>query len=59
TFAGVVFQNAQVVLNFGDLMILGMSFPNITGVVLLSGVVKRELDRYLKKLATGEFALRG
>jgi AGCS family alanine or glycine:cation symporter len=57
TFGGVIFQDANVVLNFGDLMILGMAFPNIAGVVLLSGVVKSELDRYLGRLAAGEFVL--
>jgi AGCS family alanine or glycine:cation symporter len=57
TFGGVVFQNADVVLNFGDLMILGMAFPNIAGVVLLAGLVKKDLDRYLARLAAGEFPL--
>jgi alanine or glycine:cation symporter, AGCS family len=57
TFGGVIFQDANVVLNFGDLMILGMAFPNIAGVVLLSGVVKNELSRYLERLAAGEFVL--
>jgi AGCS family alanine or glycine:cation symporter len=53
----VVFQNADVVLNFGDLMILGMAFPNIAGVVLLAGLIKKDLDRYLARLAAGEFPL--
>jgi AGCS family alanine or glycine:cation symporter len=57
TFAGVVFQNADVVLNFGDLMILGMAFPNIAGVVLLAGMVKNDLDSYFRRLAAGEFPL--
>jgi AGCS family alanine or glycine:cation symporter len=57
TFAGVVFQNADVVLNFGDLMILGMAFPNIAGVVLLAGTVKNDLDSYFRRLAAGEFPL--
>ena len=56
TFGGVVFRNATVVLDFGDLMILGMAFPNIAGVVLLAPLVKAELDRYLARLAAGEFA---
>jgi AGCS family alanine or glycine:cation symporter len=55
TFGGVVFQNASVVLDFGDLMILGMAFPNIAGVVLLAPIVKADLDRYLARLAAGEF----
>ena len=58
TFGGVVFQNATVVLDFGDLMILGMAFPNIAGVVLLAPIVKADLDRYLNRLAAGEFATR-
>jgi len=59
TFAGVVFQDARVVRNFGDLMILGMAFPNIAGVVLLAGVVKADLDRYLERLRAGEFTVHG
>ena len=57
TFGGVVFENADVVLNFGDLMILGMAFPNIAGVVLLSGMVKSDLDSYFRRLAAGEFTI--
>ncbi len=43
------------ILKFGDLMILGMAFPNILGVVLLSGKVKRELDDYWHRYKAGEF----
>ena len=56
-WAGAVFQ-AQAVLDFGDLMILGMAVPNIAGVVLLSGKVKQELDSYLGRLKRGEFSTR-
>ncbi len=59
TFGGVIFQNADVVLNFGDLMILGMAFPNIAGVVLLANLVKADLDRYLTRLAAGDFRVHG
>jgi AGCS family alanine or glycine:cation symporter len=55
TIAGAIFT-AQAVLDFGDLMILGMAFPNLVGVVLLSGKVKRALDDYLARLAAGKFA---
>ncbi len=55
TFGGVVFRNATVVLDFGDLMILGMAFPNIAGVILLAPIVKAELDSYLARLAAGDF----
>ncbi len=57
TFGGVIFQNADVVLNFGDLMILGMAFPNIMGVVMLAGFIKADLDRYFARLAAGEFPI--
>jgi AGCS family alanine or glycine:cation symporter len=50
---GAVFQ-ASAVIDFGDMMILGMAFPNIFGVVLLSGRVKRELDSYMARLRSGE-----
>jgi len=52
-WSGAVFH-AKAVLDFGDLMILGMAFPNVFGIVVLSGRIKRELDDYLDKLAAGE-----
>lgn len=54
TFLGSILS-ATNVLDFGDLMILGMAIPNIIGVVMLSGVVRRELDTYWGKLKAGEF----
>ena len=53
-WAGAVF-NAASVLDFGDLMILGMAFPNVLGVVLLSGPLKKDLDSYMERLKSGEF----
>ncbi len=47
--------SAQNVLEFGDLMILLMAFPNILGLYFLGGVVKRGLDEYESKLKNGEF----
>ncbi|TWU51013.1 Amino-acid carrier protein AlsT [Rubripirellula tenax] len=44
------------ILDFSDLMILGMSFPNLLGVFMLSGVVKRQLDSYWAKYKRGEVA---
>lgn len=44
------------VLDFSDLMILGMSFPNLLGVFLLSGLVKRRLDVYWNKYKSGDLA---
>ncbi|HEX2204718.1 MAG TPA: alanine/glycine:cation symporter family protein, partial [Longimicrobium sp.] len=55
-FLGSVITSANV-LNFGDLMILGMAFPNILGVVILSGKVKRELEDYWAKKKSGEIRM--
>lgn len=51
-FCGSVFKLGNV-LDFSDLMILGMAFPNILGAVLLSGKVKAALDDYMGRLASG------
>jgi AGCS family alanine or glycine:cation symporter len=44
---------ATNILTFGDLMILSMGVPNILGLLLLSGVVKRHLDAYMTELRSG------
>ncbi len=54
TFLGSIIT-ATNILNFGDLMILGMAFPNLVGVLLLSGGVKRDLDDYWGMYKRGEF----
>ena len=41
-------------LDFSDLLILGMAFPNLLGVYILHGSVKKELNEYLAKLRSGE-----
>lgn len=41
------------VIDFSDLMILGMAFPNILGLVLMSGEVKQDMRLYLKKVKSG------
>jgi AGCS family alanine or glycine:cation symporter len=48
---------ASKLVTFGDLMILAMSFPNVLGLFLLSGVVKRQLDEYMGKLRRGEMPI--
>ncbi len=48
-------MSATNVLDLSDLMILGMAFPNVLGVALLSGKVRRSLDDYWQKLRSGEF----
>jgi AGCS family alanine or glycine:cation symporter len=52
-WAGALFE-ANAVVDFGDMMILGMAFPNLIGVALLSGKVKADLDAYWSKLQAGE-----
>jgi alanine or glycine:cation symporter, AGCS family len=46
--------SAKNVLDFGDLMILGMAVPNVLGVLFLSGKVRRALSEYTDKLNSGE-----
>lgn len=41
------------VLDFSDLMILGMAFPNILGLFLLSGEVRADLKAYFKGIKEG------
>ena len=52
-FLGSIITSTNV-LDFGDLMILGMAFPNLIGVYLLSGKVKAALGDYWGKLQRGE-----
>lgn len=51
-FLGAITTSTNV-LEFGDLMILGMAFPNILGVYFLVPRVKQELDDYWNKIKTG------
>jgi AGCS family alanine or glycine:cation symporter len=48
-------SNLENVIDFSDLMALGMAFPNILGVVLLSGKIKADLYSYMTRLKAGEF----
>jgi AGCS family alanine or glycine:cation symporter len=45
---------ATKMLEFGDLMILLMAFPNIFGLYFLVGLVKRDLKEYEDKLKAGD-----
>ena len=51
---GAIFE-ATAVIDFGDMMILGMAFPNLIGVMLLSGKVRGDLDHYMQRLRKGQF----
>lgn len=52
-FGGIV--NIDVVVNFSDLLLLGMAVPNLFGLYILSNEIKKELDKYIKNLKTGKF----
>lgn len=54
TFLGSI-VTATNVLDFGDYMILGMAFPNLLGVLLLSGKIRKDLDSYWGMYKKGEF----
>ena len=49
---GSVLKLANVV-DFSDLMILGMAFPNVLGVYILSGRLGRALDDYWNRYRSG------
>ena len=53
TFLGSI-VTATNILDFSDLMILGMALPNVLGVILLSGLVSRDLKEYTGMLSRGE-----
>jgi len=42
------------VLDFSDLMILGMAFPNILGLLFLVGEVRKDLKSYQNRIKSGE-----
>lgn len=42
------------VVNFSDAMIFAMSFPNVLGLYILAPEVKRDLQSYLDRIASGE-----
>lgn len=42
------------VLDFSDLMILGMAFPNILGLLFLVGEVRKDLKSYQDRIKSGE-----
>ena len=58
TFLGSVITAINV-LEFGDLMILGMCLPNLIGVYLLHGKVRAALTDYWQRYQAGEFEVIG
>ena len=46
--------SASALLDFSDLLILGMALPNLLGLYILQGDVHRNLKEYLEKWKSGE-----
>lgn len=46
--------STDLLVNFSFMLLLGMALPNIFGLIILSGDVKKELIVYDKKLKSGE-----
>ena len=42
------------VIDFSDMMILGMAFPNILGLYFLSSEVRKDMKDYFRRLKSGE-----
>ena len=62
-FLGFAFLGSIItenkILAFSDLLILGMAFPNILGLLFLSGKVKRALNEYWAKYQRGDLEVEG
>jgi AGCS family alanine or glycine:cation symporter len=41
-------------MDFSDMLILAMAFPNILGLLIMAPEVKRDLSSYLRRIKTGE-----
>ena len=52
-FIGAV-VNLGAVLDFSDMMLLAMAFPNLIGCYILSGQVASKLSEYMDQLSSGE-----
>ena len=42
------------VIAFSDMMLFSMAFPNILGLILLSGMLNAKLKDYVRRLRSGE-----
>ncbi len=56
TFLGSIVTRGNV-LDFSDLMLLGMALPNLLGVFMMSGIIKRQLDDYWNRYRAGKIEL--
>ncbi len=49
------FLDLKTVVDISDVFFLSISIPNLIGVYMLSGVVKKKLEIYLQELKAGKF----
>ncbi len=52
-FIGAV-TSPEAVIKFSDAPKITLAFPNLLGVYFLCGKVARDLEKYIKRLCTGE-----
>jgi AGCS family alanine or glycine:cation symporter len=57
-FLGCIIVGASselgAVLDFSDMMILAMAFPNILGLLIMAPEVRRDVKSYLSRIKSGE-----
>ncbi|WP_228037850.1 alanine/glycine:cation symporter family protein [Nodosilinea sp. LEGE 06152] len=53
TFLGTL-TSLGIIIDFSDLMLLGMAFPNLIGCYILSNEIAGDLKDYWQRLSTGE-----
>ncbi|MGB7086730.1 MAG: alanine:cation symporter family protein, partial [Phormidesmis sp.] len=56
TFLGAL-TSLGVLLDFSDLLLLGMAFPNLLGCYILSNEVAGDLDNYWTRLTSGQMLM--
>ncbi|MEM6449532.1 MAG: alanine:cation symporter family protein, partial [Cyanobacteria bacterium P01_D01_bin.105] len=56
TFLGCL-ASLGLIIDFSDLMLLGMAFPNLLGCYILSNEVASDLKDYMARLASGQMAV--
>ncbi len=44
----------ESIINFADMMLFSMAFPNILGMALLSGIMIKKKNDYIRRLRSGE-----
>jgi AGCS family alanine or glycine:cation symporter len=53
TFLGAL-TSLGVIIDFSDLMLLGMAFPNLIGCYILSSELAKDLSNYWERLTSGQ-----